>query len=424
MKTSGRLLDIRTASDTQTVAIYPNDYWLNRTGPTDFWLHKTAFSAWTIWGIPKRWTDFLIHSNSDYCPEVAIFSGRVVADLLEAGLADGDFLPLEIRDSPIHYFGFYPRATIQIDKVDVSAKMGYDSPSFTSSPNYENYQGHAFVLGQIGKRKCDEHVRSILCIPAVMELAKAKKWTCARFSGYDGGPDLYECNDRGKVLKDNQHPAESIIDDYYVEPEVIAADLVRAREHAAELLASPNLPEWTRRSFEIVRKALAEAPHTLGYPLPESAKPRRVYREGAPLLDPKDIKRIKLEDDGSYSGEIPLSRPLFGSDTLSVEVNDDVVDEDAPEITFTKAELKRRVQSILEKLENCLPTIEAEIEKLAASYEMTPAAHRAELHDPGILIGISDQTKSDRWTFVLKDDLNAHHFEFDGLRLIETWSGD
>ena len=424
MKTSGRLLDIRTASDTHTVAIYPNDYWLHRTGPNDFWLHKTGFSSWTPFGIPKRWTDFLIHSNSDYCKKVAIFSGRVVADLLEAGLADGDFLPLEIRDSPIHYFGFLPRITIPMREFDVAPKRGYDEPVFSWAPNYENYQGHAFIWGKTGKRKHEENWGSILCIPAVMELAKAKKWTCARFSGYDGGPDLYECNDRGKVLKDNQHPAESIIDDYYVEPEVIAADLVRAREHAAELLASPNLPEWTRRSFEIVRKALAEAPHTLGYPLPESAKPRRVYREGAPLLDPKDIKRIKLEDDGCYSGDIPLSRPLFGSDTLSVEVNDDVVDEDAPKVTFTKAELKRRVQTILEKLESCLPTIEAEIDKLAASYEMTPVAHRAELHDPGILIGISDLAKGDRWTFVLEGDPSAHHFEFDGPRLIETWSGD
>jgi hypothetical protein len=343
---------------------------------------------------------------------------------MDAGLADADFVPLEIRDSSIHYFAFHPRSMIQMGEVDISAKRGYDEPVFSTAPNYANYKGHAFVLGQRSNKRGEEQFGSILCVPAIMDLAKAKKWTCVSFSGYDGSGTLYECNDRGKVVREGQPSAESIIDDYYVEPEVIAADLVRAREHAAELLASPDMPEWTRRSFEIVRKALAEAPHTLGYPLPESAKPRRVHREGAPLIDPKDIKRIKLEDDGYYSGEIPLSRPLFGSDTLSVEVSDDVVDEDAPEVTFTKTELKRRVQTILEKLESCLPTIEAEIDRLAAAYNMTPAAHRAELHDPGVLIGISDLAKGDRWSFVVEGDPSAHHFEFDGARLIETWSGD
>ena len=257
-----------------------------------------------------------------------------------------------------------------------------------------------------------------------MELARAKKWTGVEFSGFDGSGTLYECNVRGKILRDSKPALESIIDGYYVKPEEIVADLVRARQLAAELQTSLDTPEWTRRSFEIVRKALAEAPHTLGYPVPESSKPRRIAREVVPLIDPKDIKRLKLEGDGEYTGEIPLSRSLFGSDTLSVVVSDEIFDDDAPEVTFTKTELKRRTQAALESLESCLPTIEGEIEKLVESYKQSADALRAELQDPSLMLCTADLSKGDRWTFILEGEPSSHHFEFDGLRLIETWSGD
>ncbi len=173
-----------------------------------------------------------------------------------------------------------------------------------------------------------------------------------------------------------------------------------------------------------MRNALVEAPHTLGYPMPESTKPRRVSRPDAPFIDPKTLKRLKLEGEGDLEGEIELGRPLFGCDTLSVTVSDSLSDDDAPEMNFTKAEMKRRAKAALEKLERRLPAIEAAIDQEALSREKTPADFRATLHEPGVFLNTLDMAKGERWTFTVEGDIVGHHFEFDGDKLIEIWSAD
>ena len=410
MNTSGRLL-----------AIYPNLMMANVTiFPTERWPGAADFRSWVSPAPKKNWPDFLKRSPPLSVPQIALIvaSGRVVADLLDAGLADAEFVPLNIEQAPIRYFAIRPRAKIRMRSEDVSAKYGHPEPVFADAPDYTEYGGHAFV-GGIMKRGTER----LLCIPEILHLARRKKWTGLFFQGFDEGGHPYECDDRGKVTE-NTGPRSELIDGYYVSEDVIAADLVRARQLAAELQNSPDTPEWTRRSFEIVRKALAEAPHTLGYPAPAPAKPRRNSRPDAPLLSPTAIKRLKLEGEGEFETEVELGRPLFGSDTLSQTVSDEVVDDDAPEISFSKAELKRRAQAVLETLEGRMPAIDAAIDKLAASHEKSPADFRATLHDPGVFLCTADMAKGERWAFVVEDDLVSHFFEFDGDTVIEVWSGD
>ena len=412
MNPSARLLTLSTALGAEVAPIYPKDAWPN----------KAPLVSWLLTADRKRWTDFISATGGvdDFNANLGIFSGRVVADLLEAGFADGHFVPLDMHESPILYFAFHPRAKIRMRTENISAKRGYSEPVLADVPDYEGYEGHAFVTG-VKTRYGDG---PLLCIPAILELAKAKRWTGVSIDGFDDGGTLYECNDRGKITKDHTGPRSCILDGYYVSEDVIAADLVRARELAAELQSSPDTPEWTRRSFEIVRKALVEAPHTLGYPIPKAAKPRRVSDPSAPLIDPKALKRLKLEGEGELVGEIELGRPLFGSDTLSVIVSDEVCDDDAPEVSFTKTEMKSRAKVALEKLESRLPAIEAAIDQLATADEKSPANFRVTLHDPGVFLCTVDMAEGERWTFTVEDDLVAHHFEFDGDKLIETWAGD
>lgn len=412
MNTNGRLFALSPCGATHWACIFPIVSW-----PGD-----SEFKSW-VNNPPKNWPDFL-NRSSDYpgpFHTVLVISGRVIGDLLEAGLADGDFVPLDLLEAPIRYFAFRPRASIRLREVDVSAKYGSKEPAFSSAPDYGGYGSHAFVEGkQSGRGKGG----LCLCIPEILSLAKVKGWTGVSFGSFDDvGLPLYECNERGKI-KEYASPRNELIEGYYVPQEVIAADLVRARELAAELQNSPDTPEWTRRSFEMVRKALAEAPHTLGYPVPVSAKPRRVAKPDAPFIDPKALKRLKLEGEGELVGEIALGRPLLGTDTLSVTVSDEVVDDDAPEATFTKTEMKRRAKVALEKLESRLPAIEAALDQQAAAYKKPPAEFRATLHDPGVFLCTADMAEGDCWTFTVDDEQVTHHFEFDGDMLTDAWAGD
>lgn len=410
MNTRGRLVQISPGPGTHWTCIFPIPSWPGDPG----------FVSW-VNNPPKKWPDFLILAREYPGPvyPVLILSGRVVADLLEAGLADGDFVPLLIDKAPISYFAFRPRCSVRMRQVDVSKRRGFDEPAFASAPDYNDYQGNAFVEGKAADRAASG---SCLCIPEVIALAKVKKWTGVSFGSFDDvGMPLYECDARGKISEHTSSRSD-VVGGYYVSEEVIASDLVRARQLAAELRNSPNTPEWTRRSFELVSEALIEAPHTLGVPVSKPAK-SRVARPDAPLLDAKAIKRLKLEGKRELVGEVALGRPLFGADILSVIVSDEAVDDDAPEVEFTKAEMKRRAQAVLEKLESRLPAIEAAINQLAASYEKPPADFRTELHEPGILLCTAHMAEGERWTFVVEGEV-GHHFEFDGDTLVDMWSGD
>jgi hypothetical protein len=323
-----------------------------------------------------------------------------------------------MQASPIRYFAFAPRAEITMRDVDITAKVGSAERVSSWAPDYADYHGHAFVFGKMAGR-------AILCIPEILALAKAKQWTGVRLTALANGNPRYECNYRGKITLEDTAHHPSDVDDYYVSEDVIAADLVRAREMAAEMLASPDLPEYTSRSFEIVRKALIEAPHTLGYPDTRPTKPKPVPKPGAPLIDPKDIKRLKLKGDSELRGEIPLGHPLCGSEMLNVVVSDEISSDDGPEEPMAKAEMKRHLLAALEKFESRLPAVEAALDARASAYEKTPEEFRAALHEPALYLCTEDLAKGgDRWSFIVEDEHVGHHFEFDGDKLIEAWSGD
>lgn len=415
MNDSARLLNLETSSVTLNVEVGPTKTW----PPTESLNGRIIFSR-----PPKKWPDFLHHDYRYSDPQISlcVLSGRVVADLMNAGLADGEFTPVDIENSPISYFAIHPRSNIWVREMDISAKRGYSEPVFASYPDYGDYIGHSFVLGRTTDKYNPPKQGFILCIPEILNLAIARKWTGVMFRGFSDGGYIYESTHTGKVRR-NTAPRVPMIERYYAPENVIAADLVRARELAAELQTSPDTPEWTRRSFEIVRKALAEAPHTLGYPDPKPAKPRAI-KPGAPLLSPKAIKALKLDGEGELMGEVELGRPLFGSDTLSVIVSDAISDDDAPEISFTKSEMKRRAKAALEKLETCLPALDAALDAQASASETSPANFRSTLHDPGVFLCTADMAKGDRWAFTVEDDIVQYNFEFDGDKLIETWAAD
>ncbi len=83
----------------------------------------------------------------------------------------------------------------------ISARRGYNEPVYSNVPDYDLYKGHAFVSGVREKNG-----EGMLCIPEILKLAKAKKWTGVRINGFAGGGSLYTCDEQGKGIDENPEP--------------------------------------------------------------------------------------------------------------------------------------------------------------------------------------------------------------------------
>lgn len=147
--------------------------------------------------------------------------------------------------------------------------------------------------------------------------------------------------------------------------------------------------------------------------------PRRLPRDGALLAADAIAQGRLLERSYEMVGWVPLSRELFSTDILSITANFD----GQKSTKSSKAEVKRRVQTALALLETCLPAIEAELDRyVAEAPSLSRETFRATLHAPGLLFDACDMAQNpDRWSFTLEGDVIAHHFEFDGPRLVEAW---
>lgn len=158
----------------------------------------------------------------------------------------------------------------------------------------------------------------------------------------------------------------------------------------------------------------------------EAPKPKRKpVRADGPLLSPAAIRGLKLEEgDYGFEGEVPLSRPLYGAETLAVSISIEgtELDEDGPRLK--KSLLKSKAQAALARLEPHLPQIHARLLEEGRPYAPTPEAFVETLHDPALLLMAEHFDQGEKWSFVVESDTVGLHFEFDGDTLLDVWSGD
>lgn len=161
-----------------------------------------------------------------------------------------------------------------------------------------------------------------------------------------------------------------------------------------------------------------------GHSPPRQTRLRKPDPDGR-LISLADVLKLKLRAEGpgldeELAAEVPLNRPLYGSDTLGVSV---VIENEhtAPK----RAEIKEAVQGILNLFERVLPEIEKRVkDELTTGDPAQTEALLAGLHSPGLLF-MADQLGSPiRWSFVVEGEPLAVHVEFERLDIVDVWAGD
>jgi hypothetical protein len=119
------------------------------------------------------------------------------------------------------------------------------------------------------------------------------------------------------------------------------------------------------------------------------------------------------------AGWVPLDRELYGADLLSVSV---ILHRDNGK-NWKRPAITARLQGALQRLESCLPAIEAELGKIAAMNSKDPQAYRQTLHTPALNFCTAKMAEGEHWAFIVKDADLSRRFDFEGDRLLRVSSG-
>ena len=155
------------------------------------------------------------------------------------------------------------------------------------------------------------------------------------------------------------------------------------------------------------------------------AKPtrRRPIDPSGWLISMADVEKLKLKQDDEACGliaEVPLNRPLYGSDTLKVIV---IIDDE--EAAPKRSVIKESAQGVLNFLERALPDIESRIKaEVTTPGAGDTEAGLANLHSPSLMFTAEEIENPLRWSFVVEGDPVAVHVEFERLTIVDVWSGD
>jgi hypothetical protein len=160
-------------------------------------------------------------------------------------------------------------------------------------------------------------------------------------------------------------------------------------------------------------------------PAPAKASKTKPVKNDGPLLSASAIRGLKLEESGGYelAGEVPLSRPLYGAETLSITVGLDGDGEEGDAAFFSPSRFKTTAQAILSRLEPLLPLIHAKLLEEGAPHASSPEAFVESLHSPSILL-TGESLGDELWSFVVESDVVGFHLEFQGDRFLEISAGD
>jgi hypothetical protein len=160
-------------------------------------------------------------------------------------------------------------------------------------------------------------------------------------------------------------------------------------------------------------------------PAPAKAGKAKPVKNDGPLLSASAIRGLKLEESGGYelAGEVPLSRPLYGAETLSITVGLDGDGEEEDAAFFSPSRFKKTAQAILSRLEPLLPLIHAKLLEEGAPHASSPEAFVESLHSPSILL-TGESLGDDLWSFVVESDVVGLHLDFQGDRFLEISAGD
>ena len=161
---------------------------------------------------------------------------------------------------------------------------------------------------------------------------------------------------------------------------------------------------------------------------PAPAKPVKAQpaKPDGPLITASAIRSLRLEEsDEGYGleGEVPLARPLYGADTLTVSVGlEGDFDEDDASL-LRPSRFKKPAQAVLARLEALLPLIHAKLQEEGAPHAPGPEQFVQSLHSPSILL-TGESLDADHWSFVVESGIVGFHLEFHGDTFLEIWAGD
>jgi len=152
-------------------------------------------------------------------------------------------------------------------------------------------------------------------------------------------------------------------------------------------------------------------------PPPKTTSPKRKPIDPKlPLIDPAAIRRVKLEEDDSdgWSAEIPLNRPLYDSETLTISLSQE--DDDCP---LTLAQAHKQIRAALGLLEKSLPQIEARLRAEMGPHKLDYEAFLKTLHSPSLFFQAEQMLAGPKWGFSVEDDLYDFQFDFEGDQLVD-----
>lgn len=217
-------------------------------------------------------------------------------------------------------------------------------------------------------------------------------------------------------------------------PSDVAGDL--SLRWAIDYLGKQWPPQWWPEGYEPHPSNVieAEVPDVkvgeglVGEFAPAPAKPVKAQpaKPDGPLLTASAIRSLRLEEsDEGYGleGEVPLARPLYGADTLTVSVGlEGDFDEDDASL-LRPSRFKKPAQAVLARLEALLPLIHAKLQEEGAPHAPGPEQFVQSLHSPSILL-TGESLDADHWSFVVESGIVGFHLEFHGDTFLEIWAGD